>query len=164
MGCNHPVGRIYAARGDPVRKKSVPTGSFKLINVYLRYELTPTMQKLTKAQEELMHYVWEIGEEVTVGQLRERISAKTGKLPAHSTISTLILALDERGFVTHRQYGRTFVYTPAIIREAYGRQRLQRLVQRFFGGSATAAVSYLVKDENLSLDELNRLVHQLEEE
>ena len=122
------------------------------------------MQQLTKAQEELMQHVWDLGGEVTVGQLRERVREVTGKLPAHSTISTLILALDERGFVTHREYGRTFVYTPAISREAYGRQRLRRLVRSFFGGSATAAVSYLVKDENLSLEELNALVRQLEEE
>ena len=121
------------------------------------------MQVLTRAQEDLMHYIWEIGE-CTVGELRQAIKAKTGKLPAHSTISTLALALDERGFVTHRDYSRTFVYTPVISREEYGRQRLRRLVSSFFGGSGSAAVSYLVKDENLSLDELNALVRQLEEE
>ena len=111
-----------------------------------------------------MHHVWKLGGEVTVGALRQSIKEETGKLPAHSTVSTLILALDERGFVTHREYSRTFVYTPAISREEYGRQRLRRLVSNFFGGSGTAAVSYLVKDENLSLDELNTLVRQLEEE
>ena len=110
-----------------------------------------------------MQHVWQLGE-CTVADLRRAVQAKSGKLPAHSTISTLILALDERGFVTHRQYGRTFVYTPAITKEAYGRQRLGRLVRRFFGGSGAAAVSYLVKDENLSLDELGELVRQLEEE
>ncbi|PPK85466.1 putative transcriptional regulator [Neolewinella xylanilytica] len=121
------------------------------------------MQKLTRAQEDLMHHVWELGE-CTVGDLRQRIKEQTGTLPAHSTISTLTLALDERGFLSHREYSRTFVYTPIISREAYGRQRLSRLVKRFFGGSGSAAVSYLVKDENLSLDELNALVRQLEEE
>ena len=121
------------------------------------------MQILTRAQEDLMHLIWEIGE-CTVGDLRQAIKAKTGKLPAHSTISTLTLALDDRGFLTHQEYGRTFVYTPKISREEYGRQRLRRLVRSFFGGSGSAAVSYLVKDENLSLDELNALVRQLEEE
>lgn len=121
------------------------------------------MQKLTRAQEDLMQHVWQLGE-CTVADLRAAIKEKSGKLPAHSTVSTLILALDERGFVGHREYGRTFVYTPVISREAYGRQRLGRLVSRFFGGSGTAAVSYLVKDENLSLEELGELVRKLEEE
>lgn len=121
------------------------------------------MQTLTRAQEELMQHVWSIGE-CTVGQLRQRIAEQSGSKPAHSTVSTLILALDERGFVSHRKYGRTFVYTPRIGREEYGRQRLRRLVTRFFGGSSSAAVSYLVKDDNLSLEELNALVRKLEEE
>ena len=111
-----------------------------------------------------MHHVWKLGGEVTVGALRQSIKEATGKLPAHSTVSTLILALDERGFVDHRQYGRTFVYTPKISREAYGRQRLGKVIRSFFNGSAGAAVSYLVKDENLSLNELNELVRKLEEE
>jgi predicted transcriptional regulator len=121
------------------------------------------MKQLTRAQEDLMQHVWDLGE-CTVGQLRKSVEARTGKLPAHSTISTLILALDERGFVSHRSYGRTFVYTPRISREDYGRRRLSRLVGRFFGGSAGAAVSYLVRDENLSLDEISELVRKLEEE
>lgn len=110
-----------------------------------------------------MHLVWELGE-CTVGDLRDAIEARDGKKPAHSTVSTLMLALDERGFLTHKQYGRTFVYRPAISREAYGRQSLGRLIRNFFGGSPGLAVSHLVKSENLSLEELNALVRKIEEE
>ncbi|SEP77932.1 BlaI/MecI/CopY family transcriptional regulator [Neolewinella agarilytica] len=121
------------------------------------------MQKLTKAQEDIMHFVWELGE-CTVGDLRSAIEARDGKKPAHSTVSTLILALDDRGFVTHRKYGRTFVYTPAVSREEYGRQSLGQLIKKFFSGSPSLAVSQLVEHENLSLEELNSLVRKLEEE
>lgn len=121
------------------------------------------MQKLTKAQEEIMQLVWQLGE-CTVGDLREEINRREGKKPAHSTVSTLILALDERGFVTHKQYGRTFVYTPAVSREEYGRRSLGQLIKKFFGGSPALAVSQLVEHENLSLEELNALVRKLEEE
>lgn len=110
-----------------------------------------------------MHLVWALGE-CTVGDLRDAVERKEGKKPAHSTISTLILALDERGFVTHKKYGRTFVYRPAISRELYGRQSLGQLIQNFFGGSAAVAVSQLAKSENLSLEALNALVRKLEEE
>lgn len=121
------------------------------------------MQKLTKAQEDLMHYVWQL-EECTVGDLRDAIEAKEGKRPAHSTVSTLALALLERQFVTAKKYGRTFVYRPAISREEYGRKSLGQLIKNFFGGSPSLAVSQLVEHENLSLEELNKLVHQLEQE
>ncbi|MEM9930804.1 MAG: BlaI/MecI/CopY family transcriptional regulator [Bacteroidota bacterium] len=121
------------------------------------------MQKLTRAQEDIMHLVWQLGE-CTVGDLRSAIEKRDGKKPAHSTISTLILALDERGFVTHKQYGRTFVYRPLVSREEYGRRSLGQLIKSFFGGSPSLAVSQLVEHENLSLEELNALVRKLEEE
>jgi len=121
------------------------------------------MQKLTKAQEDLMHLVWQ-QDECTVGDLRDLIEQRDGKKPAHSTISTLMKALDDRGFVTHREYGRTWVYTPAITREEYGRKSLGQLIKNFFGGSAAVAVSQLAKSENLSLEDLNALVQKLEEE
>ena len=111
-----------------------------------------------------MHHVWAL-EECTVGDVREAVAAaKGGKLPAHSTISTLMLALKDRGFVHHKAYGRTFVYRPAISREAYGSRSLAGLIKNFFGGSASLAVSNLVKREDLDLDTLNALVRQLEEE
>jgi len=110
-----------------------------------------------------MHLVWELGE-CTVGDLREAIERREGAKPAHSTVSTLALALKDRGFVTHKKYGRTFVYTPAVSREEYGRKSLGQLIKNFFGGSPGLAVSHLAKEENLSLEELNALVRQLEEE
>ncbi|MTB51572.1 BlaI/MecI/CopY family transcriptional regulator [Lewinella sp. W8] len=120
------------------------------------------MQKLTKAQEEIMHLIWELGE-CTVGDLREAIAEREGKKPAHSTVSTLVLALDKRGFLTHRQYGRTYVYEPVISREEYGQRSLGQLIKKFFGGSPQLAVSHLVESEDLSLDELNDLVRKLED-
>lgn len=110
-----------------------------------------------------MHLVWELGE-CTVGDLRKAIEQRDGSKPAHSTVSTLALALLERGFVTAKKYGRTFVYKAVVSREAYGRQSLGQLIRNFFGGSPTLAVSQLVEHENLSLEELNALVRKLEEE
>ena len=121
------------------------------------------MQELTKAQEEIMQLVWDLGE-CTVGDLRDRIEAQTGERPPHSTISALILALDKRGFVTHRTYGRTFVYQPKITREQYGSRSLGKVLRNYFGGSAHRLVAHLARREDLSLDELSTLMKKLEEE
>ena len=110
-----------------------------------------------------MHHVWQLGE-CTVGDLRDAIAVREGRKPAHSTVSTLALALLDRGFVTAKKYGRTFVYSPAIGREEYGRRSLGQLIKKFFGGSPGLAVSQLVEHDNLSLEELNELVRKFEEE
>ncbi|NJC26592.1 BlaI/MecI/CopY family transcriptional regulator [Neolewinella antarctica] len=122
------------------------------------------MQKLTAAQEEIMNHVWDLGE-CTVGDVRKSVAKQRGgKLPAHSTVSTVMAALKDRGFLTHKAYGRTFVYRPALGREEYGSQSLVGLIKSFFGGSASLAVSHLVEREDLNLEELGALVRKLEEE
>ncbi len=122
------------------------------------------MKKLTKAEEEIMHIIWSIAP-CTVGDIRDYIEREQGqKKPPHSTISTMVRILDEKGFLTHEAYGRTFVYSPAVSKEQYSKQSIRQLVQDYFGGSMNRLVSFLVQEENLSLDELSDLVDRLEED
>lgn len=110
-----------------------------------------------------MQLIWELGE-CTVGEIRTAIEAQKGIKPPHSTVSALVLALDKKGFLAHKAYGRTFVYRPTISREEYGRQSLGSLIQRFFGGSPNRLMAHLAREENLSLEEIDQLMRQLEEE
>lgn len=108
-----------------------------------------------------MGYVWRLGE-CTVGQLRDAIAADNGgKKPAHSTVSTLMKQLLEKGYLSHKTYGRTFNYTPKVKHDDYRRTRLSTIVNRFFGGSAQSMVSFLVAENDLSLSELAALTDQL---
>lgn len=123
------------------------------------------MKKLTKAEEEIMQIIWEITP-CTVADIRNYMEQELGmKKPPHSTVSTMVRILDDKkGFLKHTAYGRTFVYEPAVSKEEYSRQSVQKLVRDYFGGSMNRLVSFLVKEEDLSLNELNELVDHLEEE
>ncbi len=121
------------------------------------------MKKLTKAEEDIMHIIWEIAP-CTVGDIRNYIEEKLGeKKPPHSTISTTVRILDEKGFLNHEAYGRTFVYSPQVSKEQYSKQSVRKLVQDYFGGSMNRLVSFLVKEEDLNPDELSELLDRLEE-
>lgn len=120
------------------------------------------MKKLTRAEEEIMHAVWALGE-CTVGDIRTWLEAQPEQSkPAQSTVSTIARILLDKGFLEHKAYGRTFVYSARISKEEYSRQSLRQIVSDYFGGSANRLVSFLVKQEDISLDELNRLVEKLE--
>lgn len=111
-----------------------------------------------------MQIIWKISP-CTVGDIRNYIEEELGdKKPPHSTISTMVRILNEKGFLNHETYGRTFVYSPAVSKDQYSRQSVKQLVKDYFGGSIDRLVSFLVKEENLSLDELSELVDKLEEE
>ncbi|MCB9284336.1 MAG: BlaI/MecI/CopY family transcriptional regulator [Lewinellaceae bacterium] len=120
------------------------------------------MKKLTRAEEEIMQAIWAMGEG-TVGDIRTYLEEQLQLAkPAQSTVSTIARILLDKGFLEHRAYGRTFVYSPRVSKEEYSRQSIQQIVSDYFGGSTNRLVSFLVKQEDLSLEELNRLMEKLD--
>jgi BlaI family transcriptional regulator, penicillinase repressor len=120
------------------------------------------MKKLTRAEEEIMQAVWALNE-CTVGDIRSWLESQPEpSYPAQSTVSTIARILLEKGFLEHKAYGRTFVYSPKVSKEAYSRHSLRQIVSDYFGGSANRLVSFLVKEEDISLDELNKLIEKLD--
>jgi len=119
------------------------------------------MKRLTKAEEEIMQIIWRLGR-CTVRDIREDI-AKGGKLPPHTTISTIVRILEDKKFLDHKAYGRTYEYFPIIEKEDYSKQTLHKFVNEYFDGSMNRLVSFMVKEDDLSLDELSDLLDKLEE-
>ena len=120
--------------------------------------------KLTRAEEDLMQIIWDLGP-CTVSQIRDVIAQKSdGKKPPHSTISTIVRILDEKGYLTHKAYGRTYEYRPIISRKEYSKNSLKKLVNDYFNGSMDTLVSFMVKEDDLKISELSDLMERLEEE
>ena len=117
--------------------------------------------KLTKVEEEVMQMIWKQSEPVTVSQL---IANLPEPKPPHSTISSIVRILEKKGFVSHKAYGKTHVYFPVIKRKEYTRSRVGKLISSYFEGSANDLVSFLVKEQNLSVRELSELIKNIEEE
>lgn len=123
------------------------------------------MKRLTKAEEEIMQIIWELGP-CTVSDIRDYIHQKMGlPKPPHSTISTIVRILDDKkGFLNHKAYGRTYEYHPTVSKEDYSRQSIKKLISDYFEGSVNHLVSFMVKENDLSIKELSELLDQLEEE
>jgi BlaI family penicillinase repressor len=121
-------------------------------------------EPLTKAEEQIMRYVWDL-KECSVGTIRDAIAAKKpDSIPAHSTVSTLLKFLRDKEYIGYREFGRTFVYYPLVQQDDYSHGKLKTLVGRFFGGSTRRMVSFLVEENDLSLEELTELTRKLNEE
>ena len=116
-------------------------------------------QKLTKAEEEIMHMLWDEKEPCTVSHLIEQM---TDPKPPHSTISSIVRILEKKEFVDHKTYGRTHVYFPIVDKKAYTKFSISKLVGNYFEGSMNELVSFLVKENDLSIKDLGKIIHQLE--
>jgi BlaI family transcriptional regulator, penicillinase repressor len=115
------------------------------------------MEKLTKAEEEIMHYIWRL-ERCTVSDIIAQIGEPK---PPHSTVSSFVRLLTKKGFVGFKAYGKTYEYFALILRDDYGRSKLNSFVSDYFDGSPERLVSFLVRDRDVDIEALQRLLDEL---
>lgn len=119
----------------------------------------PYMQKLTKAEEEIMQLFWDKGPTLVSALIEEMPEPK----PPHSSVSSIVRILEKKGFVDHKAYGKTYEYFPIISKREYSRFSLSRLVNNYFEGSVNELVSFLVKENDITLSELERIKRELKD-
>ena len=116
------------------------------------------LPELTPAQGEIMEIIWERGE-VSATEVR-RVLARTRKV-ARNTVRTLLERMEEKGWITHREDGRTFLYSAAQPRQVTIGQKVQQVVETVCGGSAEALVTALLDYRGLNSQELERIRQML---
>ncbi|MCE4563241.1 BlaI/MecI/CopY family transcriptional regulator [Maribellus sp. CM-23] len=116
------------------------------------------MKKLTQKEEEIMNFFWDRGP-MFVKELKELYA---GQKLHYNTLSTMVRALEEKGFVDHEQFGNTYRYFAAVTKEEYSKTTLGSVVKKYFDNSYKNVVSLLVEEENLSLDDLKKLIEEIE--
>ena len=112
---------------------------------------------LTKAEEEIMQALWKL-EHAFVRDILEALPAPK---PHQNTVATILKILVEKEFAGIEVFGRTHRYFPRISKEAYSKSTIGNVVKKYFEGSFSDAVSFMVKENNLSLEDLELLVKQL---
>ena len=118
------------------------------------------MKELTKAQEEILLVLWEIKEGAVSNVLEKLDDPK----PAYNTVATVIGVLEKKGYVGHKKFGKTKVYYPLISKKEYARFFLKEAVRGYFNGSIKTIVQFFLKDNELSLKELEELRIMVDEE
>lgn len=116
-----------------------------------------TVKTLTKAEEQVMHALWQIGE----GFLKDIVEALPAPQPHSNTVATLLKILMDKGFVTSQAVGRNNLYQPIMSKAQYSKQSLGSLVSSYFDGSYSSAVSFLVDQKKLSVQDLEMLLKEL---
>jgi BlaI family penicillinase repressor len=112
------------------------------------------MPELTPAQGEIMEIIWERGEVSATGV---RTVLSQSRPVARNTVRTLLERMEEKGWITHREDGRTFLYRAARPRHASIGQKVREVIETVCGGSPEALVTALLDYRGLSRAELERI-------
>jgi predicted transcriptional regulator len=104
-----------------------------------------------------MQAIWKLNKAF----LREIVDAMPVPKPHQNTVATLLKILMEKKYIKVDVIGRMHQYYPAISKEAYSKASMKTLVKGYFEGSFAEAVSFMVKENNLSIEELELLLQTL---
>ncbi len=108
-------------------------------------EPTPSGREL-----EILKVLWELGP-ASVREVHRRLCPNDEL--AFNTVQTLLRIMDDKGLVSHKRRGRTFVYTPHYSRE----RATSRFLQQVFDGAIDQVVVSMLSTTDSSPEELRQL-------
>ena len=115
------------------------------------------MTSLTKAEEQIMQIIWHKDKCL----VRDIVEALDTEIP-QTTVSSVVRILERKGFVGHKAYGKTYEYFPLIAKQDFTKGSIKKWINNYFEGSPKQLVSFLVKENELDLKELDALMKELE--
>lgn len=117
------------------------------------------MKALTAKEEELMDFFWNKGPLF----VKEILAFYDEPKPHFNTLSTIVRGLEEKGYLNHQTYGNTYQYFAVVSEDSFRKGTLKNVISKYFNNSYLSAVSSLVKEEDISLADLRRLIDEVEQ-
>src|SRR2546423_1967227 len=112
-------------------------------------EQTPTQREL-----EILKILWDRGE-ATVRAVYEEMSLHVPIV--QNTVQAFLRTMEDKGLVTHRLEGRTFIYRPLLRPQDTKQKLVSRVLHRVFDGAIDQLVQSALSLRRPTEQELDRL-------
>jgi BlaI family transcriptional regulator, penicillinase repressor len=116
--------------------------------------------KLTPVEWEIMGAIWKLGGSPSVREVLEFAFPNGEK--AYTTVQTVMNILEKKGLLKRKKQGLVNFYKPIKTRDQMINSEMSQLVSRMFSGSIPAVANYLIKSDELSLKEIEKIKELLE--
>jgi len=124
-------------------------------NVIMRSD---TKKALSELEHVVMDFVWSQGA-ANSEQVREGLAVKHPMKDA--TARTILRRLEQKGYVTHRVDGRTYVYRGVDRPQNVAAQAVRQIIDRLCGGSVEQLLVGMVDHEVIDRRELEDLAKKI---
>lgn len=118
------------------------------------------MKTLTKAEEQIMHILWEL----KTALVRDILDELPDPKPAYNTVSTVIRVLEKKKFVGHKSYGSTHEYYPLITKKEYTKFHFGEFMEKYFNNSFSQLASFFTAENKISMGELEEMMEEIRKE
>lgn len=115
-------------------------------------------QLLTEKETELMNMLWERGPLF----VREIVELFPEPKPHFNTVATTIRILESKGYVEHEVLGGSHRFHAVADRSEFRSRSLSDVIRNFFGNSYKTAISSLIEEEKISVEEVKEILDFIE--
>ncbi|MDI9861532.1 MULTISPECIES: BlaI/MecI/CopY family transcriptional regulator [Bacteroidota] len=112
-------------------------------------------KELTRAEEQIMQVLWQIEK----GFVKDILDYLPEPKPAYNTVSTIVRILQEKGFVSHKAYGKSHEYFPVVSKEQYSTFATEKLVEGYFENSFSSLFSFFSKKGKIDVKEADEILN-----
>lgn len=121
-----------------------------------------TYINLTDCEKLVMKCIWDAGRDMSLVETMAALKEKYQKEWKRQTVSTFLLHLIQKGFLTSYRVGRVFYYHQEIDLDAYKRQQTIEFIDFWYSGSIQALFASLKESKCLPQGEISELKKLLE--
>ena len=106
----------------------------------------------------ISRFSWQLKECVVKDILNEMDDPK----PPYTTVASIVRNLEQKDYLNSKKYGNVWVYTPKVAEDDYKKAFMSNVVKSYFENSYKELVSFFVKEEKISPEELQEIVKMIE--
>lgn len=117
------------------------------------------MLTLTKAEEKIMKYLWELEK----GFIKDIVAKHPDPKPPYNSVSTIVRVLVKKEIIGYNKFGSTYEYYPLISKDEYRKGQLGKLVKGYFNNSLSQVVNFFSESKNIKIQDVNEAIEMLEE-
>ena len=117
----------------------------------------PPTKHLTRREREIMDILFGLGE-----ASGEDVRARLSNPPTYSAVRAMLVRLEAKGHIRHRESGLRYVYAPTTSTATARRAALKQYLRTYFGGSIGGLVTSLLRQESWTDEELATLRREID--
>ena len=114
------------------------------------------LPRLSPSELEIMNTVWSAGE-ATINEVMAQINGPRKTPVRRTTIQVQMARLERKGWLTHREHGKTYHYHATRAKGDAASEIVADLNNRVFRGSCVDLVTSLFERTKVSRDDIARL-------
>jgi predicted transcriptional regulator len=124
----------------------------------------PQLLDLSRRERQVLDIVYRLNA-ATAGEVQRELADE----PGYSAVRGILSTLEKKGHLRVERDGLRYVYHPTLARDAAQKKMLGHVIETFFGGSLTQAVSAMLDERNGRISkqekqELQRMLRKAREE